>query len=591
MNRIFCNILVLVCFNLWGLNMLEHINIKKFRKFKELFFPIPSRLTLISGANGIGKSTLLGIIANGSGTKSFKTLSNKDFHPEFKDYFILSKDEHKDARKFEDYYEVTLKYSYKNTAVFKRVRTSHPNETYLKLVPRTVTFDGIQTESNTSAILEKTGITESGRIPLPTYYVSTSRLFPFGESNSTNDDLTKVKNRKNITDQANLTKGYIEMYNKVLPRSINEETDELYETSKPKIKYSGFYVKPNSSSILTQSIGQDSLSGIINALLSFENISQDSHYHGGILCIDELDASLHPDAQLRLLRLLREQADKLNLQIIFTSHSLTLIKEMLKLSQREPKKFSVLYFRNNNRPFFRTEDNYSSIKADLFSQIKYTMPKVKVYLEDDEAKFALEQLIALYEQDNPASKNILNHCELISSQIGSSILINLPGKDSYFKDTVIVLDGDAQYNKSPNIYEYLEYEPTGFNKNTNIPKNVMFLPDDFSPEATLFRVLYKLAKHEDKHYEFWSSIEGNINLGNYYAQSILTELDDMVTNRQLERENFKKWFKSHKSFFEQSGIYKYYYEEVKKSKDVEQFGKQFYALIDIKLAQLKSKGL
>jgi AAA15 family ATPase/GTPase len=570
--------------------MLKEVNIKKFRKFTNLHFKIPSRLTLISGANGIGKSTLLGIVANGSGTKVFKTLSNKDFHPEFKDYFILSKDEHKDARKFDDFYEVTLKYSYDSTEVFKRVRTSHPNEKYLKLVPRTVNSDGIQNEAITTEIAQKTGVTESGRIPLPTYFVSTSRLFPFGESKSTNNDLTKVTNRKNIADQSKITKSYIDMYNSVLPRSIGENSEELYETTKPQIKYSGFYVKPETSGILTQSIGQDSLSGIINALISFENISSEPDYIGGILCIDELDASLHPDAQMRLLRLLKEQAEKLNLQIIFTSHSLTIIKEMLKLEKRDSRKYSVIYFRNNNRPFTREEDTYRSIKADLFSQIQYNMPKVKIYLEDEEAKFALEQIIKIYEQEYHIDTNLLSQCELISSQISCSTLLNLPGKDSYFKDTIIILDGDAKYNKQPNIYEYLETEPRGYQAIRNIPKNVLFLPDDFSPEGTLFRALYKLAKEEDKHYTFWSSIEGNINLGNYYAQTILDELEDMITNKKLNRDVFKSWFKSHMSFFDQSGIYKYYYNIIKQNNDIQTFGDNFYKLIEIKLAQLKSKG-
>ncbi|MBO1514298.1 AAA family ATPase [Metabacillus bambusae] len=570
--------------------MLEHINVKQFRKFRDLYIEIPSRLTLISGANGIGKSTLLGLIANGSGTKVFKTLGNKDFHPEFKDYFILSKDEHKDTRKSEDFYEVTLKYLYKDTEVFKRVRTSHPNEKHLKLVPRTVNFDGIQNEAIAKDIKQKTGISESARIPLPTYFVSVSRLFPFGESQSTNDDLTKVSNRKNIHDQNELIKSYIDMYNKVLPRSINRDSNELYETSKPKINYSGFYVKPNFSNILTQSIGQDSLSGIINALLSFQNISSNPDYIGGILCIDELDASLHPDAQRKLLRLLKEQADKLNLQIIFTSHSLTIIKEMLKLEQRDSDKYSVLYFKNNLRPFYRGGDTYSSIKADLFSEIHYSMPKVKVYLEDDEAEFALKQIIKIYQEVKQDTQDILSKCELISSQIGCSTLINLPEKDSYFRDTIIVLDGDAKYNKQPEVGRFLETEPTGFNVLNNIHKNVLFLPDEFSPEATLFRALYKMAKYEEEHYDFWYSVENNVNLGNYHAQNILNELDEMIINNQLNRDRFKQWFKSHRSFFEQSGIYNYYYFEIRASTEIKAFVETFINQVDIKLAQLKSRG-
>ncbi|WP_370854705.1 AAA family ATPase [Megasphaera sp.] len=53
-------------------------------------------------------------------------------------------------------------------------------------------------------------------------------------------------------------------------------------------------------------------------------------YSSGILCIDEIDVSLHPDAQQRLIDLLDKLSSELNLQIIISSHSLVIIKEILK---------------------------------------------------------------------------------------------------------------------------------------------------------------------------------------------------------------------------------------------------------------------
>ncbi|MDG3073143.1 AAA family ATPase [Bacillus halotolerans] len=570
--------------------MLNKIAIKRFRNFKDINIDIPSRLILISGANGIGKSTLLGIIANGSGTKEFKSLSNKHFHPEFKDYFILSKDEHKDARSSQDFYEVTLAYNYYGETVYKRVRTSHPNETSPKLVPRTVNEEGSMKDDVIKEIEEKTGITGSGRIPFPTYFVSTSRLFPFGESKATNDNLIKIKNRKYIYDQGSLLKDYIEMYNSVLPRSIDVNEEELIETIKPKINYSGIYVKPQNASILTQSIGQDSLSGIINALLSFKNISKEPSYKGGILCIDELDASLHPDAQVRLLNLLKKEAESLNLQIFFTSHSLTIIKKMIKLSHRDPMKHSVLYFQNNFKPILKSNSSYTSIKADLFSKIHFNSPKVKVYFEDNEAKFAFQKLISIYEKKH-SNKNLLNVCELVVSGIGCDVLINLPQKDTYFKDTIIILDGDAKYKNQPKLKDYLKEEPLGFNMKSKIPQNVITLPDHFSPEGCLFRALYNFSLYEDDYADFWESVENNLNIqGNYHAQNILNELDDMIATDQISREPLKQWFNSHLSFFDQSEIYNYYYSKIKNIDEVIEFGQKFETTINIKLLQLKRLG-
>ncbi|WP_028983289.1 AAA family ATPase [Sporolactobacillus terrae] len=568
--------------------MLEQVYVKKFRKLENLDFKIASRLTLISGVNGIGKSTLLGIIANGSGTKTFKTLNNELFHPDFRNYFILNKNEHRDARKSNDYYEVVLKYLYASNDVFKRVRTSHPNQQKLKLVPRTVDNQNKESDQNTEFIEKSTGITGSGRIPLPTYYLSLSRLYPFGETNITDANIKKVGQRKNINDQEALVNKYIEMYNKVLPRSIDLQNTDLYDTLKPNINTSNFYIELNSSSIITQSVGQDSLSGIINSLLNFYNIKDEQNYKGGILCIDEIDVSLHPDAQLRLLRLLKECAEELNLQVIFTSHSLTIIQEMIKLSTRDEKKYSILYLKNNSRPYLSTQNLFSQIKADLYSKTQYSAPKVKVYLEDDEARFVMFQLINDYLKKYPITHNPLLNCEIISSQIGCKTLLQLPEKDSYFKSIIIVLDGDAKYKNKLKLSEYLDSDPQGLHPISNIPKNIICLPDDFSPEEIVFRALFRLANNENDYSDFWDFVESNETLGNYYPQVILNELEDMINSNHIDRVFLKDWFKTHKSFFDQSQIYPYYFNRVKKT-NTDEFCQKLITLIKLKLTQLQSR--
>lgn len=568
--------------------MLKSINIKRFRNFKEVILKIPTRLTLISGANGIGKSTLLGIIANGSGTKSFKTLNTKEFHPDFNKYFILSKDEHKSAKSSKEYYEAILEYYYQDYTVYKRVRTSHPNADKPKLVPRTTDKDGKQKDSISQQVKDHTNITESGRVPLPTYYLSISRLFPFGESGITSENFTKVTSRRSIGDLDNTIKDYIEMYNRVLPRSIEIDSTEMFEITKPKIG-SSLYINPGKFDLLTQSIGQDSLSSIINALLSFKNISKEEGYIGGMLCIDEIDASLHPDAQKKLLKLLKEQAEELNLQIVFTSHSLTMIKEMLFLQKKNPNEHSVLYFRNKTNPYIKTDDDYKSIKADLFSEINYYEPKVKVYLEDAEAKFSLEQILKIYEGKKKVS--LLNHCEIIASQINCDTLLKLPNKDPYFQDVIIILDGDAKFKNKPKITQYLEKDPTGYNQIKDIPKNILFLPSDFSPEESLIRGLYYLAKNEQSHDDFWISVRNNAyGLGNYYPDIIINEIEEMNNNNHFNREYLKTWFKKHKSFFDQSSFFEYYYDKVSRDNQINILGERFQKLFDITLKRLKSKG-
>lgn len=568
--------------------MLKSINIKKFRKFKELNnIYIGSRLTLISGSNGIGKSTLLGIIASGSGTKHFKNLHNKDFHPDFKKYFIINKNEFKRQNSPEEY-QVILNYLYKNTSIYKRLKLSHPEGP--KLVPRTSDEEGISKQDLTEKVQKATGVTSSGRIPLPTIYLSTSRLFPFGEAGSDESNQINVANRTHLLETSILVKKYKDMYNSVLPRAIDTNTNNFVETKKPKIESSNFYVPLDSAEILTQSVGQDSLSGIINALLAFYNISKKPDYEGGILCIDELDISLHPDAQKKLLKLLKTEAELLNLQIIFTSHSLTLIKEMLKLQTKDQEKYQVLYFRNNKRPLLRDGDTYTSIKADLFANVTYQNPKVKVYLEDEEAVFLLEQVFDIYLEENSNISNILSSCELIASQIGCDTLLKLPEKDSYFQSVILVLDGDARYNNQPKLKDYITTEPQGLNPKLITLKNITFLPGDFSPESLLFKILYKLTTEELEHEDFWNFVENNVYTGNYYPDVLLHELEDMKTKNQLNRDQLKLWFNTHKSFFKQSGILRYYFKEMANSDAIDEFCFDFIKKVEKNIAQLKSKG-
>ena len=63
------------------------------------------------------------------------------------------------------------------------------------------------------------------------------------------------------------------------------------------------------------SVGQDNLSKIILALFSFKRLKEKypDDYKGGILAIDELDATMYPASQKKLLKELRTYASKLNL--------------------------------------------------------------------------------------------------------------------------------------------------------------------------------------------------------------------------------------------------------------------------------------
>ena len=55
------------------------------------------------------------------------------------------------------------------------------------------------------------------------------------------------------------------------------------------------------------------MSSIITAFASFNKLKreQGDNYNGGILLIDEIDAGFHPRAQIKLIKLMKEEAKKI----------------------------------------------------------------------------------------------------------------------------------------------------------------------------------------------------------------------------------------------------------------------------------------
>jgi AAA15 family ATPase/GTPase len=81
------------------------------------------------------------------------------------------------------------------------------------------------------------------------------------------------------------------------------------------------------------SAGQDNVGKVLLAILSFKRLKEKypNNYAGGILVIDELDATLYPASQIKLVDALVSFSAKYNIQIIFTTHSLTILEHTCKL--------------------------------------------------------------------------------------------------------------------------------------------------------------------------------------------------------------------------------------------------------------------
>lgn len=489
----------------------KKVHIEKFRKLNDLSFELGEKITVIAGHNGVGKSNLLSLIASGSGTKSFKTHDNTAFHPQFEDYFKIYENEV--DKNYESYlkYDHTEKDSGNNFSFSKRMALK--NDTVgnrgIRIIPRGHNhFDesGLTIKETNEIVKEKTGVGQSGRIDMPTMFVSLSRLYPLGEGEITEETLDK---RTKIMQNGANDK-FKEWYNSVIPGAIKENEEELRIMKKKNTSRSSLVVPLEGTETQSQSIGQDSLGNIISALVDFYMISNEDDYHGGLLCIDEVGVSLHPNAQIKLIDLLKRLSVELNLQIIVSSHSLTILEEILRLNNENAEYYKLVYLKNSTNPFVANISNFSELKADLYLEQHPMPPRVKIYFEDEAASQLFGLLKKLNEEllDKDERFQLALH-EEISVYLGKNQLLSLAEVDDYFKNICFILDGDARINRNtPEIRDHLEGD-LEFKGESDLQRgrNVIFLPSYFPPESYLYRIIYNYVHNEHDHQMFWRNLD------------------------------------------------------------------------------------
>lgn len=80
----------------------------------------------------------------------------------------------------------------------------------------------------------------------------------------------------------------------------------------------------------TCSAGEWNVGRVLTTIFSFKRLKDEygKAYKGGILLIDELDATLYGYAQKLFVRFLNKKAEEYKIQIIFTTHSPLILREV-----------------------------------------------------------------------------------------------------------------------------------------------------------------------------------------------------------------------------------------------------------------------
>lgn len=516
----------------------KRLILNNFRNFKNVEILLGKKITLISGQNGVGKSNILSLIASGSGLNQ-KAALGSNFQPEFNEFFNIDTSE--DFANYELYIEYTCEGNY---ALGKKLTFKDDTSTNrgIRIIPRTTNFfSKIKQVEAIRAAKTEYGVGGAARVGIPTIYLSLSRLYPLGE-NRERVEVKKIR-QNNMLYRPDVREKFKTWYNDVIPNSI--EDDATVEVVKKKAcPRESMHMVTNNTPTLSQSIGQDNVGNIISAFVDIYLLSSKQDYAGALLCIDEIDVSLHPNTQINMINLLDRLSDEYNIQFVVSSHSLTFLKELLKKEKNDSDSYRVAYIKNPMAPHVSTQKCYDLLKADMFGDLNFTKYRVRTYFEDMVGQTLFGLLINAYKaiyadiKKSPEGKvlrnasvnykdvnqsilklkkinNIREDLNEIPVILGCEELLKLNEADNFFKRVITILDGDARLkdsNQKPKIKNYLdkEYDPeTGKGKlNTRKhARNVCFFPDYFAPESFLYSIIYKLCNTPTLYTDFWKSVD------------------------------------------------------------------------------------
>lgn len=149
------------------------------------------------------------------------------------------------------------------------------------------------------------------------------------------------------------------------------------------------------------SSGQDNLGKILLAILSFKRLKEKfpTLYEYGILVIDEIDTTLYPASQIKLIEALRKFSSDYNIQIIFTTHSLTILEKVCEI-QNDVKlrnQVKVVFLQKIDKEILVNDTaTIDFIKNKLnvsLSSHKIKANKIPLFTEDKEAEIFLKNIL------------------------------------------------------------------------------------------------------------------------------------------------------------------------------------------------------
>lgn len=401
------------------ISKIKGIYINKFRSIEDKQLDLGNQVTIISGKNGTMKSCILGLLAHPfSSPNNAKDSFGNDLKTEMKDVFFLSLEKDKEPYRYNLIAETT------NNEVF-----SEPIRVYPR--PKENRFRvTVGTDNQTGA----------GNFLLNTSYVNLKRLYPIVETKA-------IKDEHRIDDK--LQEFVADGYSRIIQKE---------EFLKPSLVSE--YGKKNTFSpsddacydFKSISSGEDNIGHILNKMYAFvKNKNSDNSVLNGILCIDEIEASLHPIAQKNFLDYILNWSKNNNVQVVLTTHSLYLIQYALlkqrKLSNKDNLIINIIstaFVRDNNYEIIKNpsyETAYKELTFESMSDLSEAY-KINILCEDKTAVNYLKRIIS----SRDINERLDFICDINSGEKGTSFKTYktlIKNGEKLLDNSIVVFDADV----------------------------------------------------------------------------------------------------------------------------------------------------
>ena len=474
---------------------MKKIHFDCYRKLKDIDIELTPNINVISGINGTCKSSILHIISN-----SFQAVKVDESIPDLKQCISTIKS-------INDQFNPKLESLTRGDKEFQDPAPGHQGTYY------TVDYYGgspsLSFRKHNSrkrqgefryAVKPQYKQNSGDSLPsVPVIYLGLNRLVTYGEFK----DAEPISNIRKSMPEEYLTE-LSEIYKSFTSYSISHISHKHMGSVKIRPDFDSETQGIDSNTI---SAGEDNLYIILSALESLKYFSktlpEDNQSDvNSILLIDEIDATLHPAFQFKLFDLVLNYSMEYNIQVVCTSHSLSLLEYCLKKHQ------NLIYLYDNQSSVYLIE-NPNIYKINLYlrelTSTEFSFEKkIPIFSEDNEARRLLNILFDYFTEKDEGFAKVRSYFYLVDANIGGDVLHSMfkDPKLKTFTGQFCIVDGD---------------------KKSDLTNRVITLPGKSSPENFLIEYAQTLYDRDDP---FWISdpvLEENIGKA-YYTSTFLPEV-------------------------------------------------------------------